>query len=454
MRRPKRRRKEPKCEGEDCETIPSFNVEGTTKGRFCKKHASPGMVNIRSKKCQAEEGCRKQPSFAEPGATAGKYCASHKKAGMTNVADKTCAAPGCNINKPSFNEEGKTQGLFCKLHALDTMVNVVGKLCVEPDCVIRATFNVPGEPGLYCRLHAKKGMVLPQSNQCSDKGCTGTWVFGFKRGDKLHYCGAHRLAGMVDIRNRMCVEVSCSTHAHYGLLGQHTTHCMLHRQAGQITHPRRICEEEDCKQGAQFGIHAGERCEKHKQDTDRDLVLKRCVACNSAAQWDVKSDLCDDCAKRSTNIRLRRQRQVKAWLDKQGDLPKYDFYDKAMLLPDKCGRERPDFAWRCAAYTYFLEIDEYKHEDRSCECEIVRMVNVTQGEGMPCVWIRYNPDDYKGHTSTIRDKHRLEHLVKIIKACLALPPIDSPTNMLRVTHLFFDEFDMTKPLAFTPIPML
>ena len=40
-----------KCEYIGCKTIPTFNIDGETKGRFCKTHASSGMVNVKDKTC-------------------------------------------------------------------------------------------------------------------------------------------------------------------------------------------------------------------------------------------------------------------------------------------------------------------------------------------------------------------------------------------------------------------
>jgi hypothetical protein len=42
-----------KCEHEGCSTQPSYNLPNEKKGRFCKKHAKEGMINVvENRKCQ------------------------------------------------------------------------------------------------------------------------------------------------------------------------------------------------------------------------------------------------------------------------------------------------------------------------------------------------------------------------------------------------------------------
>ena len=51
MQRPMPRR----CEGEGCASLSrTFNVEGEARGRFCKVHKREGMVDVKSRRCEAE----------------------------------------------------------------------------------------------------------------------------------------------------------------------------------------------------------------------------------------------------------------------------------------------------------------------------------------------------------------------------------------------------------------
>jgi hypothetical protein len=216
-----------------------------------------------------------------------------------------------------------------------------------------------------------------------------------------------------------------------------------------IPNPKRKCEYEQCKSIATWGVKSiPERCDNHKQQTDRDLVIGRCVACNNPSVVNDKQ-MCGGCDTRGGKIRLGRQLQVKAALD-NSDLPLYDNYDKIAFDDPSCGRERPDFMWDAGTYKVILEVDEDQHKSRPCECEQTRMVNITQGLFMSCLWIRYNPDEYKGQKSTVRDRHRLDYLIGTVRKMLKFPPLDFSDN-LRVVHLFFDGFKMNDGLKINKI---
>jgi hypothetical protein len=218
------------------------------------------------------------------------------------------------------------------------------------------------------------------------------------------------------------------------------TFCAQHKKPKTIPYPRRKCENDGCENIATFGVRfIPERCDIHKQELDRDSVLQRCVVCDEPSVVDEKQQ-CYGCNNRGQYIRLGRQKQVKAAIDGSG-LPKYEFYDKIAYDNTSCGKERPDFLWDCGTYNLILEVDEDQHKSKTCQCEQVRMVNITQGLGTPCLWIRYNPDEYNGQRSTIRDRHRLEFLVKTIKTNLSNPPLGQK-EYLRVVYLFFDGFKM------------
>lgn len=77
------------------------------------------------------------------------------------------------------------------------------------------------------------------------------------------------------------------------------------------------------------------------------------------------------------------------------------------------GRERPDFVWDCKTHMVILEVDEYQHSSRNCECEQTRMANITSSFGMPCLWIRYNPDEYKG-MKQLKEATRRDILEKML----------------------------------------
>lgn len=75
------------------------------------------------------------------------------------------------------------------------------------------------------------------------------------------------------------------------------------------------------------------------------------------------------------------------------------------------------------------------------------MINVTSGVGVPCIWIRYNPDDYK-----VRDSTRKDVLLRCLRRCMSsdMMPKDG-SEFCRVVQLFFDEFKLGQKLELVNI---
>ena len=115
--------------------------------------------------------------------------------------------------------------------------------------------------------------------------------------------------------------------------------------------------------------------------------------------------------------------------------------------------ERPDFVWDCKTHYVILEVDEFQHNDRPCECEQTCMVNVTQSLGRPCLWVRYNPDDFKGQKASLKELRRREMLEKYLIQCHHSSP-QNPSEFCRVSYLFFDGFKVNQPIAMEIIPIM
>ena len=109
------------------------------------------------------------------------------------------------------------------------------------------------------------------------------------------------------------------------------------------------------------------------------------------------------------------------------------------------------------ATTHFvvLEVDEFQHKRTSYtqECEDIRMLTILQDLGMPTIFLRYNPDDYKdkvNKTIKISQKERETQLLKYLDMCMQTKPKDE-SEYLRVIYLFYDEFEISKQATIDPL---
>ena len=150
-------------------------------------------------------------------------------------------------------------------------------------------------------------------------------------------------------------------------------------------------------------------------------------------------------------LHLVKQRLVKTWIDCDDELKTYSSYDRQ--IGDGCGRERPDFLWRELTHNVCLEVDEHQHRNSECECEVTRMSNVTEGLAGACVWVRYNPDNFRGQSKSLTERNRRDLLLRVLKDAKTMIP-SAPGEMMRVTYLFFDNFKPGDPITYSNIPIV
>jgi len=421
-----------------CNRQPYFNYEGLKTGKYCSEHKEPDMINVRDKRCVQ---CNRHPHFNYEGSMTGKYCSIHKEAIMVDVKSKRCVQ--CN-RYPNFNYEGELSAKYCAKHKKSNMINVKSKRCVH--CNRQPLFNYEGsKTGKYCAKHKKSNMINVKSKRCVQ--CNRQPIFNYEGSKTGKYCVKHKEPGMVNVTSKRCEK--CCTIPGYGMPGNPPTVCAKHKRPGDIAHPKRKCEE--CKEFAIYGMDSIPKfCETHKSDQHMNLVHHDCVVCGVLEITDTEGK-CSRCSEyMKKRLYCRKQRLVKAWID-TSDLLKYESYDK-QLDGGSCGKERPDFMWDAITHKVILEVDEDQHKDRPCECEQTRMANLTNSIGMPCVWIRFNPDAYKGQ-GKVTDAIRKDILIRTLKEYLQAPP-NGPSDFCRVIHLFFDGFQVGCPIGVEVLPML
>lgn len=439
------------CEHIGCTSIHTFNFEGQKRGRFCYQHKEVGMVDVRSNRCEYT-GCESiSPSFNFEGYKP-KFCVTHKETGMVDVKSKRCKHTGCT-SRPTFNFEEENKPMFCGTHKQSGMVDVKNKRCEHTGCwSITPSFNFEGQKqGQFCRKHKKDGMIDVRSKRCEHPGCKTQPFFNWEGQSQGRFCVAHKELGMVDVKSKRCVQ--CPTHPIFGIPGKKSTHCASHKTSGMIAYPKRKCEVDQCKSYALYGMNSiPTHCENHRAPQHINLVQRDCVVCGVLEYVD-DDQKCSRCSEYLTKrLHLRKQRQVKSWIEADPSLSCYESYDK-QIEGGSCGKERPDMVWDTPTHKVILEVDEFQHRDRPCECEQTRMINVTQAFGMPCLWIRYNPDNFQGQKASLKEKDRKDLLLRVLMDSMSGFP-KNVLEFLRVKHLFFDGFNLGNPIPCENLLML
>tara|TARA_Y100000817_G_C16856108_1_gene544061 strand:+ start:656 stop:2059 length:1404 start_codon:yes stop_codon:yes gene_type:complete len=142
--------------------------------------------------------------------------------------------------------------------------------------------------------------------------------------------------------------------------------------------------------------------------------------------------LCDYCQPMKTN-KLREK--TKEWLvvrKLREDLPDIEFiHNKSVGNDCTNGHLYPDIRFELLGFDLIVEVDEYKHRGASYSCDERRMYDIVAKLGLPCVFIRYNPDDKKSNYNVL-----LEMIKGYLEKDIDEIGFDEKSG-LRVEYLFY-----------------
>jgi hypothetical protein len=247
---------------------------------------------------------------------------------------------------------------------------------------------------------------------------------------------------MKNVKAKLCNHPSkCDAGVRYGIPGYKPTRCAQHKQEGMISNPKTKCMEPGCKEIAIYGIDKAIHCVYHVQDRKKEVnfVGKKFVVCQLVDLVDLETGKCGTCDPvLFKKIRLAKQKTVRLWLDASDDHKDYILYDR-MIDKGECGLERPDFLYDCGTHYLVLEVDENQHKDKSYSCDYTRMVNISQSLGLQTIFLRYNPDSFKG--GSVNLAKRRDSLLKWITFLKTNPPKE---YFLSRVKLFFDGYNQSK----------
>jgi EsV-1-7 cysteine-rich motif len=446
-----------KCQYENCNTRPSFGLIGEPI-KFCKKHKTSEMKELVNKKCEQNE-CGKNPSYNFSGAKKARFCKEHQLENMVDVKHIFCLENGCE-KRPTYNLSTEKKPLYCRLHKKDGMIDICNKHCAFEDCVTQPRFNFEGMTRKFCFQHKEAGMIDLVFTPCKEPNCQKHPNYNYENESVGIYCNSHKLENMVDVKHNFCKADECRKRANFNLPGIFPEFCATHKKDGMLANPRRKCEgsvDEDCKESATHGIKEPLHCEEHALPDEYDLTEHPCKKCEKIDVLN-KEGLCVNfCSLEERDRVLKKQVKkheefINKLLDEEIDI-KPILKDQS---PDRqCTLKRPDRVYHMGSHVVIIEIDEDQHKSYKCtafgdskegkiKAEKIRMYEISQSfpEFPPCIWIRYNPDNFKdkdGKSVKVITSKRHDILVKWVKRCLR----DDKTNGVKVKYLFYDEYKET-----------
>ena len=359
---------------------------GNEKGKpfRCGEHREEDLTNVVSKRCQYN-GCEKHPYYGKEMGIA-THCKTHgAPIGLVDVKSNFCKSDGCKT-RASFGVDGG-RAIFCTKHKEDTMTNIHTKICEM--CAVSATYGDKNSRRTRCSTHKTEHMICVQG-MCEVDNCGTMGYFGFAHIGKKQRCSAHKLPGMVDLKNKKCTDLGCSKQSTYGF------------ENGPI-----------------------EKCATHKLPGMVDVKNKRCPTCKYVV---TNGKTCISC-----NGHVRRELVFRDMLLERGYV--FETHNKTT----GCGRERPDFVFDCDTHAVVLEYDEYqhKHSGYTTECELVRMKNLYYALGFErCAFVRFNPDEYinENKVTNTHETERYDVLFDTLNESMSIPP----SNNAEIVYLFYD----------------
>lgn len=390
-------KKHRQCQAENCEHEASFG-EKEGKVKHCYAHKADDEISLKNKLC-VFKNCKTNATFGLPGGKR-NHCKQHAENAEVSLTRKKCVVANCN-ERPLFAKPPNPPR-HCLTHKQTDEINVRRNrnLCKFPDCIFLASFGKSGEKPIHCKKHHTVEEFNVCKRTCTD--CSKCPSFGLPEGRIMH-CKDHKTDREVNLISKMCAVANCPRQATFAAFGNRPVHCGIHQLQGEIyAQCKSICDT--CN--SPF----------HAQGNYKNATL--CHYCRDGYQIGFK------------------EKQVLKFLKKSKTLNKFTHNRESADSKTVCGKYRPDFVYDFQTHMVIVECDEFQHKSYDPDCENVRMQNIVYGIGLPCVFIRWNPDDYSinGVKQEVSWKNRIKKLVNTIKTHSKIIPKD----MLQIVYLYYD----------------
>jgi hypothetical protein len=140
-------------------------------------------------------------------------------------------------------------------------------------------------------------------------------------------------------------------------------------------------------------------CKKHgefQQIVGKHLDGRGCQQCNLCPKcylWRTYGNICQYCRPLNQNKLYMKTKEMAVVKFLKDNLPDHDFIHNKSVGNDCTGGHLfPDIRFDCDFYQLIIEVDEHKHRGANYKCDRQRMYDIIAKLGMPCIFIRYNPD--------------------------------------------------------------
>jgi hypothetical protein len=161
-----------------------------------------------------------------------------------------------------------------------------------------------------------------------------------------------------------------------------------------------------CKKHGEFSIYSG----KH---IHRKQGCPKCNMCPSCTVWKTNGKLCKvTCDTKVKKLLYQKSKEYSIVKYLREKLPDYDFIHNESVgsectkddKKNSNGHLFPDIRFDCGFYHLIVEVDEHRHRGADYKCDKQRMYNIIAKLGLPCIFIRYNPDSKESNKDILLEK--------------------------------------------------
>jgi hypothetical protein len=138
----------------------------------------------------------------------------------------------------------------------------------------------------------------------------------------------------------------------------------------------------------------------------------KCQLCPSCQLWRTWGKLCGYCLPKNKNKLYQKTKEYAVVKYLKDHLPDYDFIHNQSVGSDCTKSEKensnghlyPDIRYDCGHYHLIVEVDEHRHRGENYKCDKQRMYDIIAKLGLPCIFIRYNPDSQESNKEILLQK--------------------------------------------------
>ena len=126
----------------------------------------------------------------------------------------------------------------------------------------------------------------------------------------------------------------------------------------------------------------------------------QCNMCPKCHLWRTMGELCQYCIPKNKNKLYQKTKEFAVVRYLREHIPDREFIHNKSVGSHRTINDRentnghlfPDIRFDCGHYHLIVEVDEHKHRGADYKCDERRMLDIIAKLGLPCVFIRYNPD--------------------------------------------------------------